>query len=60
MTDALTPDGPAQRLEAIFRAIAGSRMAGVAILNPALEVEAVGFRRWGNEWVGGAHHPHGS
>lgn len=52
MTDALCPADPAPRLEAIFRAIASSRMAGVAILNPALEVEAVGFRRWGDDWVG--------
>ena len=52
MIDAPTPHDPAPRLEAIFRAIAGSRMAGVSILNPALEVEAVGFRRWGDDWVG--------
>lgn len=45
-------DGPAHRLEAIFRTIAGTRMADVSILNPALEVEAVGFRRRGNDWVG--------
>lgn len=52
MTDAPTPDNPASRLEAVFRHIADTRMAGVAILNPALEVEAVGFRRWGDDWVG--------
>lgn len=52
MTDAPKPDDPAPRLEAIFRTIAGSRMADVAIVNPALEVEAVGFRRWGDDWVG--------
>jgi [NiFe] hydrogenase assembly HybE family chaperone len=52
MIDVPTPHGPAPRLEAIFRAIARTRMAGVALLNPALEVEAVGFRRWGGDWVG--------
>lgn len=52
MTDAAKPDDPALRLEAIFRVIARTRMAGVAILNPALEVEAVGFRRHGDDWVG--------
>ena len=52
MIDAPTRHDPAPRLEAIFRAIAATRMAGVALLNPALEVEAVGFRRWGDAWVG--------
>lgn len=45
-------DSPAALLENVFRRIAATRMAGVSILNPALEVEAVGFRRWENEWVG--------
>lgn len=45
-------DNPAGQLESVFKRIAATRMAGVAILNPALEVEAVGFRRWNNEWVG--------
>jgi [NiFe] hydrogenase assembly HybE family chaperone len=27
-------------------------MAGVPILNPALSVEAVGFRPWGEHWLG--------
>ncbi len=45
-------DSPAALLEKVFRRIATTRMAGIAILNPALEVEAVGFRRWENEWVG--------
>lgn len=45
-------DNPAGQLESVFKRIAATRMAGVGILNPALEVEAVGFRRWGNEWVG--------
>jgi [NiFe] hydrogenase assembly HybE family chaperone len=33
-------------LEAAFRRIAETRMAGLAIVNSALEVEAVGFRPW--------------
>jgi [NiFe] hydrogenase assembly HybE family chaperone len=52
MTELPNPHDPAQRLEAIFRHIAATRMAGVSILNPALEVEALGFRRWGENWVG--------
>jgi len=56
MTDTLQP--PAERpcpdatLEATFGHIAQQRMAGVPILNPALSVEAVGFRPWGEHWLG--------
>jgi [NiFe] hydrogenase assembly HybE family chaperone len=39
-------------LEATFRHIAQQRMAGVPILNPALSVEAVGFRPWDEHWLG--------
>ncbi len=52
MIDAADPDSAAQSLEAVFRHIAATRMAGVALLNPALQVEAVGFRRWRDDWVG--------
>lgn len=45
-------ENPSVALEAVFRRIARSRMGGVAILNPALEVEAVGFRPWGDDWIG--------
>lgn len=45
-------DSPAALLEDVFRRIAATRMAGVAILNPALDVEAVGFRPWHGDWVG--------
>ncbi len=45
-------DNPAQKLETVFRHIAATRMAGVALFNPALQVEAVGFRRWREDWVG--------
>lgn len=42
----------AQKLEAAFSEIARTRMADVPILNPALRVEAVGFRAWEGRWVG--------
>ncbi len=45
-------ENPAASLEAVFRKIAATRMAGVSLLNPALEVEAVGFRNWRADWVG--------
>lgn len=45
-------ESPAAVLEAAFRQIAATRMAGVSLLNPALEVEAVGFRSWREDWVG--------
>jgi [NiFe] hydrogenase assembly HybE family chaperone len=34
------------RLEAVFNDIAGTRMAGLPICNPAVRVQAVGFREW--------------
>lgn len=46
-----TDDLP-QRLAETFRRIQAQRMAGMPILNPYLEVEAVGFRRWQGQWVG--------
>ncbi len=42
---------PASRLEAAFRA-AALRMQGLPIVNPALEVEAVGFAPWEGSWLG--------
>lgn len=43
----MPPDeSPVLRLEAAFRHIAATRMAGVAMLNPLLRVEAVDFRDW--------------
>ncbi len=44
MTDSDLGDTPVSGLEAAFRHIAATRMAGVSLLNPALAVEAVGFR----------------
>jgi [NiFe] hydrogenase assembly HybE family chaperone len=43
---------PAPLLEAVFRRIQAETMAGVPILNPALTVEAVGFSRWQDHWLG--------
>ena len=43
---------PDAALETTFRHIARHRMAGVPILNPALSVEAVGFRPWDEHWLG--------
>ena len=44
------PD-PSARLTAAFRA-AAARMQGLAVVNPALEVEAVGFAPWDEHWLG--------
>jgi rubredoxin len=47
---------PAAQLESLFRQIADTRMQGIPILNPALQVQAIGFRQWdgphGLLWVG--------
>jgi [NiFe] hydrogenase assembly HybE family chaperone len=52
MPDAATPwPDPSARLTAAFRA-AAARMQGLAFVNPALEVEAVGFAPWEGHWLG--------
>jgi [NiFe] hydrogenase assembly HybE family chaperone len=43
---------PARHLEAVFRDIERTRMAGLPILNTALAVEAVGFTQWQGNWLG--------
>ncbi|HSO07615.1 MAG TPA: [NiFe]-hydrogenase assembly chaperone HybE [Pelomicrobium sp.] len=43
---------PGPRLEAAFRRIRDERMRDVPILNPRVEVEAVGFRVWEGRWLG--------
>jgi len=43
---------PSPLLEAAFRRIESATMADVPILNPALRVEAVGFTRWKDHWLG--------
>ncbi len=45
-------ENPSARLEAVFRHIAATRMAGMGLLNPALAVEAVDLRPWRGDWVG--------
>jgi [NiFe] hydrogenase assembly HybE family chaperone len=45
-------EDPSSRLEAAFRRIEAGTMADVPILNPALHVEAVGFTRWQDHWLG--------
>lgn len=41
-----------QKLEGIFRDIEEQRMCDVPVCNPALRVEAVGFREWGEYHLG--------
>jgi [NiFe] hydrogenase assembly HybE family chaperone len=41
-----------RRLEVAFGQIARTRMAGMPLANPALRVEAVGFRDWNGQWFG--------
>ena len=42
---------PSPRLEYAFRAVA-DRMRGLSFVNPAIEVEAVGFAPWEAHWLG--------
>jgi [NiFe] hydrogenase assembly HybE family chaperone len=52
MNDAVTRlDDPSSRLTQAFRAVA-IRMQGLDFVNPALEVEAVGFAPWEDHWLG--------
>lgn len=44
--------GPARAVERVFGAIAATRMAGLPLNNPALAVEARGFRPWNGLWLG--------
>lgn len=39
-------------LESVFRTIEEERMLDIPILNPALKVQAVGFRRWETDYLG--------
>jgi len=54
-----TPDGPQQlphpriaELVARFREIGSTRVKGLPIYNPRIEVEAVGFQPFGEGWIG--------
>lgn len=53
MTDSspCVPD-PSPRLEAAFRAVHADKMQGLAFVNPAVGVEAIGFAPWKHYWLG--------
>jgi [NiFe] hydrogenase assembly HybE family chaperone len=51
MSDAAALPDPSARLEAAFRDVE-TRMRGLAFVNPALRVEAVGFAPWRGYWLG--------
>jgi [NiFe] hydrogenase assembly HybE family chaperone len=53
MTDAVADRPcPAGALEAAFRGVLQRQMQDMPMLNPALAVEAVGFRPWNEHWLG--------
>jgi [NiFe] hydrogenase assembly HybE family chaperone len=54
MTDPAATDrpSPARALEAAFRRILRKQMQDMPLVNPALTVEAVGFRPWSDHWLG--------
>ncbi|CAD5375023.1 hypothetical protein RA210_U80105 [Rubrivivax sp. A210] len=55
MTETAPQDGlasPAAALQTRFEAIWHGPMAGLPMLNPALDVQALGFRPWGGHWLG--------
>ena len=43
---------PSAHVERVFAQIHATRMQGLPFLNPALRVEAIGFRRWEGRWLG--------
>lgn len=45
-------DDPSRRLEAMYRRIWAAGMCDLPFVNPALAIEALGFRRWQGDWVG--------
>jgi len=51
---ATPPDrpSPARALEAAFRRVLRTQMQDMPMVNPALTVEAVGFRPWADHWLG--------
>lgn len=48
----ICPDYLIEGLESQFRRIEQARMQGLPLLNPALDVEAVGFREWNSYCLG--------
>jgi [NiFe] hydrogenase assembly HybE family chaperone len=51
-TDADTDASPAEPLAAAYRHIAQTRMANLPVYNHRLAVEAIGFQRHGDGWLG--------
>ena len=45
-------ENPSAQVEVTFRHIHAERMAGLPLLNPALEIAAVSFARHGDDWRG--------
>jgi [NiFe] hydrogenase assembly HybE family chaperone len=43
---------PSAKLEQVFRDILRDRMQGLPFINPALSVQAIGFRRWNGNDIG--------
>ena len=52
MNMATATDDPSARVAEVFTRIAATRMRDFPLSNPALAVEAVGFRAWEGLWVG--------
>jgi [NiFe] hydrogenase assembly HybE family chaperone len=52
MTESTQRPSPASALERAFRAIEQRQMRDMPMRNPALSVEAVGFRPWSDHWLG--------
>jgi [NiFe] hydrogenase assembly HybE family chaperone len=54
MSEAFIPRGdPCVRITDTYERIWRTRMEGLPFLNPKLRVEAVGFRAWEGQWLGG-------
>jgi [NiFe] hydrogenase assembly HybE family chaperone len=51
-TDTHADESPAESLAAAYRHIAQTRMAGLPVYNHRLAVEAIGFQRHGDAWLG--------
>jgi [NiFe] hydrogenase assembly HybE family chaperone len=52
MTEASARANPSAALETTFRHIHRHHMQDMPMVNPALQVEAVGFRPWNEHWLG--------
>jgi [NiFe] hydrogenase assembly HybE family chaperone len=52
VADAVVTTDPSATLQRAFTVIHDTRMRDLPLVNPALQVEAVGFRRWNGLWLG--------